>query len=59
MEEADQLCSRVAIINQGQVVALDSPKQLKARYPVSDKTTLEDVFVQLTGRSLGRDSEVL
>jgi len=29
MEEADQLCHRVAFINQGQLVALDTPEQLK------------------------------
>lgn len=30
MEEADQLCDRVAIINDGKVVAVDSPNKLKA-----------------------------
>ena len=59
MEEADQLCSRVAIIDQGYIVALDSPGQLKAHNAVSDKTTLEDVFVQLTGKSLRRNREGL
>ncbi|MCC7354376.1 MAG: ABC transporter ATP-binding protein [Anaerolineae bacterium] len=29
MEEADQLCSRVAFINQGKIVALDTPARLK------------------------------
>ncbi|HHY33970.1 MAG: ABC transporter ATP-binding protein [Firmicutes bacterium] len=29
MEEADQLCHRVAFLNQGRIVALDSPEQLK------------------------------
>ena len=57
MEEADQLSDRVAIINQGRIVALDEPEVLKAEYSEKDGTTLEDVFVQLTGRHLGRGSE--
>jgi ABC-2 type transport system ATP-binding protein len=57
MEEADQLSNRVAIIDQGRIVALDTPERLKAEYGEDEKTTLEDVFVQLTGRYLGRGSE--
>jgi ABC-2 type transport system ATP-binding protein len=57
MEEADQLSDRVAILDQGQIVALDAPMQLKTRFGETDKTTLEDVFVHLTGRYLGRGSE--
>jgi len=53
MEEADQLCDRVAIIDQGSIVALDSPENLKSQQAAN---TLEDVFVQLTGRYLGRGS---
>jgi ABC-2 type transport system ATP-binding protein len=30
MDEADQLCSRIAIIDKGEIVALDSPDDLKA-----------------------------
>jgi ABC-2 type transport system ATP-binding protein len=57
MEEADQLSDRVAIIDQGSIVALDTPERLKAKYGKDEKTTLEDIFVQLTGRYLGRGSE--
>jgi len=31
MEEAEQLCGRVAIIDYGKIVALDSPAALKSR----------------------------
>jgi ABC-2 type transport system ATP-binding protein len=31
MDEADQLCSRIAIIDSGRIVALDTPQKLKAR----------------------------
>jgi ABC-2 type transport system ATP-binding protein len=54
MEEADQLSDRVAILDQGRIVALDTPEQLKAAHGGGERTTLEDVFVQLTGRILGR-----
>lgn len=52
MEEADQLCSRVAILDHGRIAALDLPKRLKMQFSAGEKTTLEDVFVQLTGREL-------
>jgi ABC-2 type transport system ATP-binding protein len=57
MEEADQLSDRVAIIDQGRIVALDTPQQLKAEHGEYGKATLEDIFVQLTGRYLGREGD--
>jgi ABC-2 type transport system ATP-binding protein len=51
MEEADRLCDRVAIVDRGRIVALNSPARLKADMLRAD-ATLEDVFVELTGRSL-------
>jgi ABC-2 type transport system ATP-binding protein len=33
MEEADRLCERLAIIDRGRLLALDSPAELKARAP--------------------------
>jgi len=32
MEEADALCDRVAIINEGKIIALDSPHELRLKY---------------------------
>jgi ABC-2 type transport system ATP-binding protein len=55
MEEADRLCDRIAIIDQGRIIALDNPDKLKAEYGTEQITTLEDVFVELTGRSLPRN----
>ena len=52
MEEADRLCDRVAIMDGGKVVALDTPIELKKRLGPPDQVTLEDVFLKLTGRSL-------
>jgi ABC-2 type transport system ATP-binding protein len=60
MEEAEELCDRVAIMDRGRTVAIDTPDRLiddllgtgfknerKAR-----QATLEDVFINLTGHAL-------
>jgi len=52
MEEADRLCERVAIMDGGQIIRMDTPRNLKAEIGSPDKVTLEDVFLKLTGRSL-------
>ena len=61
MDEADRLCDRIAIINGGKIVALDTPRGLKqlvgARNGSNGHTTMEDVFLTLTGRSLDDDFE--
>ncbi len=55
MEEADQLCDRVAILDHGRIVALDTPLNLKAKYGDNSMITLEDVFVRLTGQQLAQE----
>jgi drug efflux transport system ATP-binding protein len=45
MDEAEH-CHRLALINQGKLVALGSPRELKQS--LSGEATLEDVFVSLT-----------
>jgi len=57
MEEADQLCERVAIIDRGRIVALDAPERLKAEHGQGEGATLEDVFINLTGANLWRRSD--
>ena len=60
MEEAEILCDRVAIIDSGEIVKIDSPKNLIAELINSgfvtekkyQEATLEDVFLDLTGKSL-------
>lgn len=52
MEEADRLSDRVAILHQGEIVAIDTPEALKATYGENDRATLEDVFIKLTGKDL-------
>lgn len=54
MQEADALCNRVAIIDDGKIVALDTPANLKASVARTNghEVTLEDVFMELTGKRL-------
>ncbi len=60
MDEAEYLCNRVAIIDAGNIVALDSPDKLIDNLIASgfDRpkemklANLEDVFINLTGHSL-------
>lgn len=49
MEEAEELCDRVGIIDHGKLIALGTPKELIAKNNVKN---LEDVFIQLTGRKM-------
>ncbi|MFC2017198.1 ABC transporter ATP-binding protein [Chloroflexota bacterium] len=52
MEEADRLCHRIAIMDGGQIIAMDTPHQLKSMIGPLEQVTLEDVFLKLTGRGL-------
>lgn len=52
MEEADRLCDRVAIMDGGRIIAMDTPRELRSQIGPPDQVTLEDVFLRLTGRSL-------
>lgn len=60
MEEAELLCDRVAIMDNGEIITLDSPKNLikdllkkgfKKAVEV-EQASLEDVFIDLTGKAL-------
>ncbi len=50
MEEAQMLCDRVAIMDEGTIVAEGTPGALMARYP--DCADLGDLFLSLTGKQL-------
>jgi ABC-2 type transport system ATP-binding protein len=61
MEEAESICDRIAIIDHGRVIAIDTPENLIDMHrndpsvvSVSrrGKITLEDVFIGLTGRTV-------
>ena len=49
IEEAEALCDRVGIIDNGKLIALDEPKNLLSEYSAEN---LEDVFVQITGKKI-------
>ena len=51
MEEAERLCDRIAIMNEGSIVAVGNSKEL-AEQAGSPEADLEFAFLQLTGRSL-------
>ena len=59
MLEAESLCDRIAIMDSGKVVALDTPAALKTRIPSKEgvDATLEDVFLELTGKKLKNKEE--
>jgi ABC-2 type transport system ATP-binding protein len=49
MEEAERLCDRVAVIDNGRVIALDTPKGIAA---AAGTGNLDDAFLALTGRTI-------
>jgi len=60
MDEAEVLCDRVAVMDKGKIIALDTPKNLvknlldkgfKKQQKV-EQANLEDVFIELTGKAL-------
>ena len=63
MDEAEELCDRVAIIESGKIQSVSTPDELIdnlvatgfERTKEVKKATLEDVFIHLTGKSLRED----
>jgi ABC-2 type transport system ATP-binding protein len=53
MDEADRIAQRLAIVDQGKIVAMGTPAEVKAS---QEAATLEDAFLKLTGRTI-RDEE--
>jgi ABC-2 type transport system ATP-binding protein len=49
MEEAEELCDRVAIIDEGKLIELGSPSELMEKHQAKH---LEEVFLKLTGKKL-------
>ncbi len=48
MQEADELCDHIAIINKGKLIAMDTPENLKKNFgPKGTDSTLEQAFLAL------------
>ena len=56
MEEVEAICTRIAIMDNGKVIACGTSSELKKMVNGSDDITLEEVFLTLTGKKL-RDIE--
>jgi ABC-2 type transport system ATP-binding protein len=60
MEEAELLCDRVAIMDNGKIISMDTPKNLIKqllkrgfkKQQIAEDANLEDVFIDLTGKGL-------
>ncbi|MGE5631261.1 MAG: ABC transporter ATP-binding protein [Caulobacteraceae bacterium] len=51
MQEAEKMCTRIAIIDEGRLIAIDTPDNLKKMVAKGDEeVTMEDVFFELTGK---------
>ncbi|HSE38898.1 MAG TPA: ABC transporter ATP-binding protein [Blastocatellia bacterium] len=59
MEEADQLCERVAFLSEGRIVALDTPANLKTAHGQQQVNVVlangERVIIPLDGEAAGRE----
>ena len=55
MEEIDQFCDRIALIDRGRIAVIDTPAGLKAR--VGPNATLDDVFIELVGATTETEAE--
>jgi ABC-2 type transport system ATP-binding protein len=53
MEEAEEICDRVGVIDHGKLIELGTPPSLKSKYAAED---LEDVFIRLTGRKIREEA---
>ena len=57
LEEAEVLCDHVIVIDRGRVLAEGAPKDLIRQHAARADGSLEDAFMQLTGKRLAEDEE--
>lgn len=62
MQEAEELCDRVAIMDRGRILAEGSPQELVSDFlasePGKSRANLEDVFIALTNREASTHDSV-
>lgn len=49
MYEADELCDRIALINDGEIIDIGTSKSLKLKHMNDEEASLEDVYIKLIG----------
>lgn len=62
MDEAERLCDRIAIVDNGRLVALGTADELKRLVAERDgvlNPSMEDTFIALTGREINDDGNVV
>lgn len=57
LDEADQFCDRVAIVDHGKVVALGTPRELKQEIGLDTHASLDEVFLHKTGHTFKQTQE--
>ncbi|HLH73653.1 MAG TPA: ABC transporter ATP-binding protein [Chloroflexota bacterium] len=57
LDEAERLCDRIAVLDQGRIVAEGTADELKRQPGLSADASLEDVFMALTGRPIEEEVE--
>lgn len=61
IDEAEELCNRVAIMTHGRIAEIDTPKNLIKKYCREEvklvSGSLEEVFLKVTGRSIHENQE--
>ena len=54
MEEIDEFCDRIAVIDRGRIAIIDTPAALKSR--LGPDATLDDVFIKLVGATAEKEA---
>ncbi|MCB0031190.1 MAG: ABC transporter ATP-binding protein, partial [Anaerolineales bacterium] len=59
LEIVERLCTRVAVINEGRLVAEGTIPELRARVATGDQSNLEDLFLKAVGAADEADEDNL